>query len=265
MTTSTRACFEPSSKIREIREDLFVGKIAELKLGHTNQDKTDQYVSAEHPLFKEYGFWINGWTGRVLGKEGSVIRKKITGFKLVEHRNGGRSWGEYTSYRDFFNDRRKEQVQGYWSGGMLGKILKPGGDPDQADVIISFGDFKIDSFCWDLKAPEEWYSDLHCDEPRFRFVDGFYDSAESAVNAFRQKSHDDIFGTRFFPVVVFPAEKADKAKNIACGAKSCSKPILAGDSIIIGTRCKPYEFDSVIEQTYEEGGRIPIGVEWDWE
>lgn len=259
------ACFEPSSKTREIREDLFVGKIATIKLGHLNKDKTDQHVSAEHSIFREYDLYISGWTGKVLGKEGATLHRKITGFKLVEHKNGGRSWGQYSSYADFFSEDRKKEVQGFWAGGLLGKMMKPGGDPDQADVIVSFGDFKIDSFCWNLDAPEEWYSDLHCDTSKFRFVDGFYGSAEEAIKVFEQKSHDDLFGTRYFPAIVFPAEMADKAKSIARCAKSWSKPIVVNDQVIIGTRCKPYEFPDIIEQTYEEGGKVPLGVEWDWD
>lgn len=265
MTITATACFEPSSKIREIREDLFVGKMATLRLLHKNNGGTRQYVQVEHPLFREYGFYINGWVNRCLGEDGDTIKRKITAFKLVEHKNGGRSWGEYSSYREFFDEERKQKVHAHWSGGILGRIMKPGGDPDQADIIVRLGELEIDSYCYSLVAPEEWYSELHEDNPKFKFLDGFYDSAEAAKEIFRQKSHDDIFGTRFFPTVVFPADMADTAKDIACSAKSCSKPIIVNDRIVIGTRCKPYEYEGVIERTYEQGGQIPIGVEWDWD
>lgn len=265
MTVTATACFEPKSKIREIREDLFVGKMVTLKLCPSNKNKSNQYVVAQHSIFDEYGLYISGWVGKYLGEKDTTIRKKITGFKLVEHRNGGRTPGEYDSYGSFFDENRKKRVQAFWSGGMMARILTTGGDPDQADVIVRCGDLEIDSSAWAIHAPEEWYSDLHSGDPKFRFVDGFYESADNAINAFNQKSHDDIFGTRFFPVIVFPAEKASIAKNTAQWAKGWSKPIVVNDNVAIGTRCKPDEFSKVIEDTYKNGGKVPIGVEWDWE
>lgn len=89
MTTTETACFEPSSKIREIREELFVGKIVTITLGHSNEHQSNQYVRVDHPLFDEYGLHISGWAGKHLGEEGEILRKKVTAFKLVEHRNGG--------------------------------------------------------------------------------------------------------------------------------------------------------------------------------
>ena len=89
--------------------------------------------------------------------------------------------------------------------------------------------------------------------------------AEEIEGGESQKNHDDIFGERYFPVLVFPVSTPrDKVNGIIWRPKVTSDPILVGDFVVYGTRCKPHEYQEVIEGTYEAGGKVPIGVEWSW-
>ena len=150
----------------------------------------------------EFELFFSGWVPK-LGQPGTKIKKKIISSYIMEHMNGGRSdYMEYSSYKAFFNPKKKQEVLQYWSAGLMGRVMGGGGDRDTIDVTINFGKFEVADHGW-MKAPEEWYSELHCDKNIFKFVDGFYKSASDAIEKFSQKSNEDLFGTRFFPIIVF--------------------------------------------------------------
>lgn len=257
--------FGPAKSIREFDGRKFIGKIATIELQHLSKEKNDQFVIVRNKALDDLDIHISGWVGRVLGKPGVKIRKKIYNLSLIEASNGGRSnYTLYNTYSEFFNNERKEKYCDSLVGG-LQYALTHRGDPGRADVAIRFIDFQIVDSAWAFTAPEEWYSDLYKGRPQFRFADGFYPNAATAIEVFAKKNHDDLFGERYFPVIVFPISKADEAKGVASYAKGQSLPIVVGKNIIIGTRCKPHEYPEVIEKTYELGGQVPIGVDWDWQ
>jgi len=263
--------FSPSKKIREFDISSFIGKTVEIKLKHMNNSKTDQFCGIETKLTEDVEFYdfimISGWMGKIFGKEGDIIERKIIDVYLIEHMNGGRSdYRKGSSYTDFFDDQRKREVHKFWKGGIIGRMIgRGGGDADQADIVFVFKDFKIEESCWSYTAPEEWYSELHQDKSRFSFPKGFYKNADEAIHFFSDKPNDDMFGERYFPVVVFPIESEAKIRSIIGNAKSHSKAIVTKKHIIFGTRCKPDEYGYVISQTYENGGQVPRAQVWDWD
>lgn len=264
--------FAPSKKIREMDLRKFIGSMVTIRLGHTDADKsvmhpkkiaTSQYIYISET--KNFPFHLSGWVDRVLGDNGDKIKKKITNMRFVLHDNGGReSLYSAQSYKEFFNKELCEKISKLWKGGFLARLLQRG-DIDQADIITEFGEIILDSSCYAIVAPEEIYSDIHKNNPIFKFVDGFYEDVNAAIEKISQKTSDDLFGERYFPVIVFPVEEYKQALNICQWAKNWSKPIIVGDNIIIGLRCKPSEYANIIENTYTCGGKVPVGVEWNWE
>lgn len=257
--------FNPSEEIRNIdlKRDM-IGKTVTINLLHSNKDKTDQFAAVEP--FSSPILFISGWTGKFFDEKESKIIRKIIDAYFIEHINGGRTNSiTATSYKDFFNDERKKYVQRFWQG-LLGKLMsRRGGDADQADLIIVFEDCKIDSFCYDVKAPEEWYSEMFRDNPRFSFPKGFYSDAEEAIHFFSDRPVDDMFGERYFPVIVFPIETLYKIEDLVCYAKAYSKPIVTDKYIIFGTRCISGEYQTLIQKTYENNGKIAKSQNWDWD
>ena len=270
MTKPEDLGFGPRREVRDFDGSVFVGKTATIRLGHTHEPlNSDQYVHVESIDGEELDWTspirASGWAGRYLGDKDTTIRRKIKDVVLIEHMNGGRGSNRTVrTYAEFFNDDQKALVQRIWDGGLMAKLSRHGGDPDRADVIVRFNDFKLDSFAWDFRAPEEWYSELHKGKETFRFDDGFYDTAAEAIADFSTKSSDDLFGTRFFPVLVYPEGEGHKVKDVAGGAKSCSDLIISRGLAIVGTRCKPYEYAGVIEEAYATGGRVARNRQWDW-
>jgi hypothetical protein len=257
--------FSPSAEIRAFDGRKLQGLEVTITCQHTNDKNSDQYVSLEK--IPGYDFLhASGWAGQVLGEKDEKLKRKIVSCYLMQATNGGRSdRRHYNTYWAYFNDERKDRWSGKEAMGVMGAVLGLSGDDHRADVVLEFEDFTLESSAWDFERPQEWYSEIHKDKPVFRFVDGFYENAEKAVNAFRQKNHDDIFGERYFPVLVFPVSTPrDKVNGIIWRPKVTSDPILVGDFVVYGTRCKPHEYQEVIEGTYEAGGKVPIGVEWSW-
>jgi hypothetical protein len=257
--------FEPSKKIRSFDSKLFEEKQVTLKLEEVKDGC--QMVSIESPLFREFELRPWGWVERVLGEKGTTIKRKISSVSLLESMNGGRSSErEYPSYKAYFNEETKKTVQQFWRGGLMGRLFSgSGGDPDEADIIVKFKDFQLEDHCvYGFKAPEEWYSEMHRDEPQFKFERGFYKDADEAIHFFSDKAQDDIFGTRYFPVLVFPKNTTVDVRGIVHYAKNYSKPIVTDKHIIFGTRCKPDEMPEVIKDTYDNGGQIARGQQWDW-
>jgi hypothetical protein len=257
---------EPADEIRSFDGRKFEGLEVQIRLGHTNDKKTDQWAAVDCIEGYPHVLLLSGWTGKVLGdKEGSVARV-IRSCKLIQHSNGGRSDPRrFDTYWDYFNEERKQRLARQKALGLVGKLLGTRGEDDQADIVVTFDDFEIDSMTWDFRAPQEWSSDRVKDNHRFKFVDGFYEDADRAIDAFCQKACEDLFGTRFFPVLVFPKETPqERIDEIVWRPKVSSDPVLADEWIVFGTRCKPHEYADVIRMTYEAGGKVPIGVEWDW-
>jgi len=261
--------FAPSKEIRAFKASDLIGMVISFRVSHgDNQMDKDKeienhYVNCETnlPLFIS----PSGWTGKLMGKIGDTFNRKLVDVYLMEKKNGGRNNPKkYKSYKEYFGKELKEEMHKKWCGGIMYKLSRCG-DPEMVDIVFKFLDFEIESSQWDFRCPEEWYSDYHKNNSKFKFADGFYDSADKAIEIFNKKSHDDLFGTRFFPVIVMPKEKHREASEVAYVAKSCSSIILRDDNVIIGTRCKSHEFEEIIEKTYSAGGKIPIGVEWDWE
>lgn len=266
--------FKPDVEIREFKGDDFVGKVVSLSLGRLQNDK--QMVSIKSGM-PEYLYSPFAWV-KPLGEEGQTIRRKIQNVFVMEAMNGGRSdTRKYDSYWDYFNPEKKKEIQQYWHTDLMVRIfVRHGGDPDRADIVFDFGDFEISDHCWDMVAPEEWYSEQFAKDPRFRFERGFYESAEETMTFFRDKPHNDIFGERYFPVIVFPRttrqEKVFKDKKddidfrgIAMIGKAWSKPIMTERYVVFGVRCKPYQLPEVVEETYKVGGFVARAQEWNWD
>jgi hypothetical protein len=256
--------FTPDEKMRSFKGSDFVGKTVTVKLQHKQNGQ--QYVGVRDPIFRDCGIYgVSGWV-KELGDENTEITREIKAIWLMESMNGGRrDYRRYDSYWSYFNDNKKKEVFAYWSGGMMGKLMRGGGNPDRANIVAVFDDFEVDDHCGDFDAPEEWYSELHKDKPQFKFERGFYKDAAEAVMFFKDRPHDDLFGERYFPVVVFPKDTEVDVRMIVNAAKSCSQPIMTDQYLIFGTRCKSYEYAGVIEDTYKNGGQIARAMDWDWD
>jgi len=258
--------FEPSKEIREFNGRDHIGKVITFECEHVNNGS--QYIRSKSA--KKWSndplHFLSGWVKKIIGAEKSTFKRKIVNVQMIEHMNGGRSSNErHQSYAEFFNEDRKRRVRAMWTGGLEGRLSGAGGDADQADLIVTFKDFELDSHCYSLRAPEEWYSELHADNQKFKFESGFYADAAEATKFFADKPVDDLFGERYFPVLVFPETALQMARDIATHAKACSKPIVTNGRAILGTRCKPYEYPEVIARTYEHGGQVARGLCWDWD
>jgi hypothetical protein len=259
---------KPSKAIRDFKGSDYEGRVLTIKCQHMNKEKTNQYVSTSYPGTKND--WdhplhhLSGWAGKVIGKEDSTVKRKLLKVELIEHCNGGRSdHNRYPSYKAFFNKERKEDVHRLWLADIAMRIngmVK--NDCDRADIIATFKDFELDSMSFDFEAPEEWYSELYASN--FDFRRGFYKDADEAIHFFQDKANDDLFGERYFPVIVFPRRKIETARDIAGWAKSCSKAIVTKKHAIFGTRCKPHEYQEIITKTYENGGQVARSMEWNW-
>lgn len=252
--------FNPSKEIRDFDCKDLIEKTVSIKLGYLSTDKKKQYafVDLKAPLGS-----VHDWILTQGGKE-TIIRRVIKDAYLMEHRNGGRGdFRHYTSYQDYFNNVKKEEVLKFWSGGLFAKIGSGSGDVDECDLVLEFEGFKIEDHIYDLVAPEEWYSEMHRDS--FKFERGFYENAEEAIRFFSDRPHDDLFGERYFPVIVFSKNTKIDVRSIAYGAKAWSKPIVTAKHIVFGLRCKSSEYVGVINETYKNRGWVARSKEWDWD
>jgi hypothetical protein len=269
--------FEPSEEYRNFDGRVFVGKMATLVLhkpnesgrqqvslksiGGTPWSKRDHY---KHPLSSVYD-----WVERPIGKGDTTIRRKVLGIHLIEAANGGRSSSRTVpSYREYFNEEQKKRVLDHWRAGVIGRLTRNhGGDLDRADIIITFKDFKLETRCWEMKAPQEWKSELYAGDLEPRLERGFYKDADEAIHFFGDKPNDDLFGERYFPVLAIELDHKNTSDlmNAAWRAKSHSDPIVTSKHLLIGTRCKPHEYAKVITNAYEIGGKVVRGMQWDWE
>lgn len=265
--------FKPSAEIRAFDARTLEGLEVEICCEHTDKDNkkemvspSDQYVRVDR--IEKYKFlYLSDWAGRVLGEKNTKIKRIIRKAELIQAANGGRSDHRgYSSYWDYFNADRRARILAKRGMDLMSRVMfAGGGDDERADIRLVFDDFELTGSCWEFEAPEEWFSEALKDHPKFRFVDGFYPNADAAIKAFQQKQHEDMFGERYFPAIVFPHNVSqEKLREILWRPKTVSDPIVTDKWIVYGTRCKPHEYAEVIEATYAAGGQVPIGVEWDW-
>jgi hypothetical protein len=88
-----------------------------------------------------------------------------------------------------------------------------------------------------------------------------FDTAKEAIDT--QQSEEDLFGTRYFPVLSFPVKSLEIGRELAGGFKNCSEPLLYKDKVFFGVRAKTREI-SYIEDIYEAGGVVLKNRQWDW-
>jgi len=268
--------FKPSDEYRNFDGRDFIGKMATLVLyepSKSGRQQVDLKSISGMPKSKRDRFnhplsGVYEWVERPLGKGGTTIRRKVLGICLIEAMNGGRSSHRTApSYKEYFNEKQKKIVLDYWRAGHMRFFTRSGGDADQADLIITFKDFKLESRCWGMKAPQEWKSELYAKELEPRLERGFYKDANEAIHFFGDKPNDDLFGERYFPVLAIELghENEYKLLDVAWRAKSQSDPIVTNKYLLIGTRCKPHEYAEVITGAYEVGGKVVRGMQWDWE
>jgi hypothetical protein len=267
---------KPCKAIRELDLRKIIGLEVVLHGQHSDDKKTDQYFNikkeSEDKINEILGegcrFYFNGWVGRYVGEKDAEVKTKISDAYLMNHANGGRDWSKRSyTYKEFFDDKQRAKIDAERMGGLMARLTRQGsGDPDRADIILKFENgMKLETMQWDIECPEEWYSELHATDSRFRFVDGFYPDAEKAIEAFSKKGNDDMFGERYFPVLAFPKSTPNETiQDVIWRPKAVSDPILTQDYIVYGSRCKPHEFAETIDLTYKVGGKVPIGVEWNW-
>lgn len=275
---------KPEKEIRELDlNNLLIGKEVEIKFGtykkgngFTNPDSQqvsfDLQYGDDPEKYQKFHIW--GWTPRngVIGEEkaGETEMWKVKNAFFLIHSNGGRSYrpDRPKTYWEFFNDEQKNRYNAQISGGLMGRVMGGmAGDMDRADIRVEFENgVYIEDSLWEVTYPEEWNCEVHKDNNKFKFVDGYYENADKAIEAFKQKSSDDMFGERYFPIIVFGKEvEHNVITGIVHQPKSHSAPILMDDgTVIFGTRCKPYEYEGVIIETYAAGGKVPIGMQWDW-
>lgn len=241
---------------------------------------TKQFIACtvsglEDTMFGDWGLHANTWSPKLLPK-GTDVGGVVEEAWLMEHSNGGRGdHARYTSYQDWIDGPdRRERCARRWTGGLLAIIAGPGGDPDRFDVCfkVKVTSGEHEGAILDFEAqgygdiPGEWYSECFAGLNDFKCVDGFYPDADRAVEVFKQKATDDMFGTRYFPVISIDDSHANvqKLEEAAWLAKGSSSPIVSNGRLFFGLRCKPYEFEECIRKCYELGGEVPVGLTWNW-
>lgn len=265
--------FEPREKIRQINMKEYIGRKFTYELGRIGEHDGSQWINpcrkkypntyddSTDPNYDYVLHQVNGWTnGVTLGEPGDRIELIVKDAFLIQHNNGGRSdHKRYYSYWEYF-DTNKNNIFKYKNAGFLGKLQS--GDVDRCDVCFEFENgIRVEGMAWEIVAPQEWDSE----RVDVTFPEGFYETPEEAVEQTMQKKNDDLFGERYFPVIVFDEDTdVEKIREIMWRPKSHSTPIVKDGKIIIGTRCKPHEVDEVIFKTYELNGTV-AKKQWDWE
>lgn len=255
----------PSKNIRDFYAHKFVGKTVSFTISHESEDGKSTFVRGT--LSKEiFGIsMISGWIEKSI-KESFTAKILDCGLKIAK--NGGRD-NEYVykTYWDYFSEKRKKIIFEQKNGGLLGRLMSHHrGDHNRADLWFKFKDFVIEDFWFDCTFPEEWESERCKDKIDFTFPKGFYKDSKEAIQFFADRSHDDLFGERYFPVAVFNKKTKKEIINyVRWLPKSTSIPIIGKNKLVIGTRCKPSEYHELITYVYENGGKIAKSMEWDWD
>lgn len=272
----TRKILLPSDEIRNFKCSDFIGKVVEIECKHKIENS--QFVSTD---IDGIGV-LSGWTHEflisnkglinddspevIIGREGEKIKAEIKSIGLVESMNGGRKDKRvYYSYWEYFNEEKKEEIFDWKTSSFEDQINQEYGDIDRLDIIIQFENFAFQDLMDDFHYPYEWYSEIHGDKVKIS-KKNFFKTDEEATEYFSNLERKTLFGERYFPVIVFPVNTDDELiLDVIWRPKVCSDPIIKGKYIIYGTRCKSYEYEEVIKETYKIGGFVVKNKEWDWD
>lgn len=269
--------FKPSKEVRSVDLNYMIGKEVMFRLQHKNDGGTKQYISLlhEHDLVvSEEGGRVGfaGWAPIVLGEPNTDREAEITDAYFMVHQNGGRTMrpDRPRTYDQFYDNWQKQMYNMKNSNGLIGVITGPHGDFHYADIALElkFGGagFVMTSMCFDIPCPEEWYSEVNQEAIPQYHESIVFENGNEAVEHFSKQATDDMFGERYFPVMVFPVSADfEKIRNdVTWLPKACSSPILKGDHVYFGTRCKRDEYDELIHLCYAHGGQILKTKQWDW-
>lgn len=239
--------------------------------------------------------WFSGYLKNTEDfKEGQEIEFDVLDSYFMEHSNGGRGNSQrYKSVDAYYSDPeviKKIQYIKAPSGPLsddpseeeiraspLGRRLFSKGDPENIDHVIEFRNRDhLETFSGSSYA----HSNLDISKrvtvilsnslavinnPRFHITEEteVYPTAKDAIEA--QELHEDMFGNRYFPVIVFPVKTTDYADimDLLYSFKNSSDILEYGGYYIVGVRSKPDEIDTLGE-IYEKGGRVLKDQVWDW-
>ena len=205
-------------------------------------------------------------------KDMPIIYGEVVDCYMAEHMNGGRDNAtRYQTVNEYFSDPLvKQRVMQHSYGDMVDR-MQYSGNPDQVDlvVVVKFGyNNTIAHFntkMYDAEPPMSWYTEKFGDLPQFKFSQGFFANSTDAIKCFDGQCEDDLFGSRYFPVVVVPMTvEKELVDELVYIAKGHSNFLVIDDNWVVGLRCKPDEYQDCIEKCYEIGGKVPIGVCFDW-
>lgn len=216
------------------------------------------------------GYINNIWNYEEFEKYQTVEAEILEHF-YMEHYNGGRTnQKRYSSPEEYWADPSvKVNVQKSYGTGWSFSFGYSG-DPDRLDVFYKFKikdfqyTFELSSTDYDQSAPPEWYNEVHQNSiKKLQSLESF-SSADDAINFNRNQPTDDLFGTRFFPVLKAPKDTASLMEDICYSFKSCSTQLTDDEYVYIGIRSKERELDTIYE-IYEKGGTILKDACWDWD
>lgn len=222
-------------------------------------------------LYKDEGVLASGWVPNLwdikeLSHDNRThVNATLVNIYYMQGSNGGRSnQKRYDSIADYVADPITKQL--YLTALKSGMFDRPCGDADKVDKIFNFTafgtKFTIQEHMYDEILPPEWYSEEFQETAVLLAKADVYPTADEAIS--NQEKRDDLFGDRFFPVVVYPKDKLEIAKELVQEFKNWSNPLFFEDKVFFGIRAKSCEIWN-LKNVYESGGHVLINQEWDWD
>lgn len=205
-----------------------------------------------HTSFPQTSIYISGLMSKVVAPKDSVLKLAVESAEFK-----GNDFSK-SSYKDFFDENYKNLMIKKWTN----REIDPSG---KANVVIKLENGVEFKTFFDAEYPSEWYSSFYANRSFAQNLE-FYDTETIAKDTLFTNNKEDLKGCRISPVLAFslevPLETIQKVLNTVY---SYSKPILLKDKVLFGIKCKYFEYNEPINQTYLAGGKIVKNQEWNWD
>lgn len=180
----------------------------------------------------------------------------------LEHYNGGRTnCKEYDTIEAYLNCDFAKECYNKWLEDNSEWKFEYEGTPSNLDYIMTFNLVKenqvvtLKDIIYDIKIPEHWYKDRYKDVLVKLEEAELYENQDDVDVIIR----DDLFGKRYFPVVLFPDETV-----FVTLCKTWSSPLHGERGVYYGLRVTSHDVEYIHSVVYGNNGKVLKGVEWDW-